>query len=171
MLIVTNGIEQFKVAKKTLWNRKTPVSGLATKLNFEYWGIELVFIISKNKKFDKILKCLPDGDVIEEYKNLDTEKKNFILLSDENYFKVKKMYMAMQDDRDYEKEALIEGLANILSFDFFQSSILEDEEVSLEILFKDIFETKNRYKNYKEEIFKRTMEILKTKYKVTKKII
>ena len=127
MITVTNGKENFEVANNTLWKRETPVSGLATKIYFEYWGVELVFISSKHKRIDKILKCLIDGDILEEYQNLDKRKKDYVLLNDNDYIKVKKLYFAIQEKENQEKEALIEGLAHILSFDFFQTCYVEDE--------------------------------------------
>ena len=172
MIVVTNGNELFEIPKNKLWKRNETLQGLATKLNFEYWGVELLFIPLKHGKFEKIVKCFPDGDdYLEEYINLNPNKKNYILLSDADYIKVKKIYMAMQGDVNYKKDAIIEGIANIFGFECFQNYILENANTSVDDIFKSAFEIGDKYKEYKDEIFARTREILKKKYKIKKEII
>lgn len=170
MITITDGKETFTIKRKELWERKEYFKGLATKLKYDYWAIELLFIRKdkEKNKFDKIVKCFPSGDdFLQEFINLDSSKSNYVLLSESDYKEVKLIYDNMKGKTDYKKEAIIEAVAMMFSFECYQNYVLErDLYVKSENIFKDFVEIGYDYTIYKKEIYKRAKEILKDKYKV-----
>lgn len=169
MITITDGKEKFVIKKQQLWKRKSYFRGLATKLKYDYWGIELLFVKKGFNTYKKIIKCFPDGDdILKSYKNLDKNKKDTILLSNEDYREVKTIFDNMNIDIDYKKEVMVEAGAMLLSYEYYQNYILElDPEESIDFLFNTYVKMNNLYyEKYKEEIYTRTFEILKEKYNV-----
>ena len=169
MITITDGKEKFVIESQQLWKRKSYFRGLATKLKYDYWGIELLFVKRGFNTYKKIIKCFPDGDnILKSYKNLDKNRKNTILLSNSDYREVKTIFDNMNGDKDYKKEAMIEVGAMLLSYEYYQNYILElDSEDSIDSLFDTYLKMNNyNYERYKVEIYARTFEILKEKYDV-----
>ncbi len=168
MITITNGKEKFTIKKNKLWERKEFFKGLATKFKYSYWGIELLFVKKGIGKFEKIIKCLPDGDDIDkEYINLDNKQRNYILLNDDDYAEVKMLYDNMNTDIDYRKEAYIESTSILFAYELYQNHILEDDtDVDPDDIFYNWINQNYCYKNYKEEIYAKAKKILKEKYNV-----
>lgn len=171
MITITNGSEYFVIRKDQLQYRDDDLKGLETKLKYDYWMVELLFIpklLNKNK-FKGIVKCRPGGDYcLEAYKNLSPKKENEILLSESDYKEVKLVWDNMNVEKDYRKEAIIESYAIRLSYECYQNFILElDTEPPIDDIFYEFAEIPRHYDKYKEEILERAREILRDKYNVS----
>lgn len=169
MITITNGKQKFKISKRNLWERQKELRGIATKLKYEYWQVELLFIESEKGIYKQIVKCYPDGDdFLKVYPNLCSEVKDVVLLSKEDYKEVKTIYDNMHTDVDYKKEAIIESGAILLSYEYYQNCILELDEYSIETVFNEWVKMSNNfYEQYKKQIYARAKKILKEKYNVT----
>ena len=168
MVTITDGKNKFFIDKRTLWNRKADLEGLATKLKYSYWAIELLFICHEKDSYEKIVKCYVDGDdYVKEYPNLDKSLKDTILLSEEDYNEVERLYANLNSVRDYREEAIIEAGAILFSYEYYQNYILEDGEFEIDVdeVF-DLSDLLKGLKNYKKEIFEKSKSILKEKYDI-----
>lgn len=70
----------------------------------------------------------------------------------------------MRSKNNLRKEALIEAVAQILSFEYYQSKYLEETNVLMEDIFEYEIPNIYDYRKYKTEIFKRANEILAKYY-------
>lgn len=168
MIIITDGKDRFSVDEKALWNRKDDLKGQAVKLKYDYWCVELLFVRRKEFEYEKIVKCYVDGDnYVKEYINLNSELKNTVLLSKEDYEEVRTLYKNMLSPRDYRKEAIVEAGAILFSYEYYQNYILEDGfyEISVDEIF-DLSDLLQDFKEYKKEIFKKAKSLLKEKYNI-----
>ena len=72
----------------------------------------------------------------------------------------------MRNKRDYRKEAIINAYAELLSYEYYQASVLEDiPSITKEELFNDLNDGYN-YGDYQEEILKKSQELLEKYYKI-----
>ncbi len=166
MIIITDGKDRFSIDERALWNRKEYLQGLAIKLKYDYWCVELLFVRREEYGYEKIVKCYVDGDsYIREYVNLNRESGNIILLEEKDYKEVKTLYKNMISSRDYRKEAIVEAGAILFSYEYYQNYILEDGfyEISADEIF-DLSDLLQDFKQYKKEIFKKAKILLKEKY-------
>lgn len=160
MITVTNGKEFIKISSKYLQKN---ANGYLIKPEFSYWMIDLVIIV-EDKNITKIIKTLPYGEeVLDSFNNLE-KSSHEILLAEEDFRRFKKLYINMRSKNNLRKEALIEAVAQILSFEYYQSKYLEETNVLMEDIFE--YEIPNIYdfRKYKTEIFKRANEILAKYY-------
>ena len=160
MIKVTNGLDIIKIKSKHLQKIE---NGFLITPEFDYWMINLIIII-ENQKITRIIKTLPYGErILDSFNNLN-KGSNEILLSIDEFNKFKKLYENMRNKVDLRKKIVIESAAQILSYQYYQARYLEDNS---EILMDELFEYETpviyNSKEYREEIFKRTNEIL-TKY-------
>ena len=157
MIIVTNGLDIIKIESKYLQKIE---DGFLIKPEFDYWMINLIIVI-ENKKITKIIKTLPYGErILDSFNNLN-KKSDEILLSADEFYKFKKLYENMRSKIDLRKKIVIESVAQILSYQYYQAKCLEDNP---DILMDELFEYETpvvyNSKEYREEIFKRANEIL-----------
>ena len=157
MIIVTNGLDIVKIESKYLQKIE---DGFLIKPEFDYWMINLKIII-ENKKITKIIKTLPYGErILDSFNNLN-KKSDEILLSADEFNKFKKLYENMRNKIDLRKKIVIEAVAQILSYQYYQAKCLEDNP---DILMDELFEYETpvvyNSKEYREEIFKRANELL-----------
>ena len=161
MIIVTNGLDIIKIESKYLQKIE---DGFLIKPEFDYWMINLIIVI-ENKKITKIIKTLPYGErILDSFNNLN-KKSDEILLSADEFNKFKKLYENMRNKIDLRKKIVIEAVAQILSYQYYQAKCLEDNP---DILMDELFEYETpvvyNSKEYREEIFKRANEILAKYY-------
>lgn len=168
MITITNGKERFVIRGNELWKREETLKGKATKLKHQYWSIELLFTEQKKGHYDKVIKCYPCGDSsLEIYNNKDITKKDEILLSNKDYKKVKKIWENMNIEQDIKKEAMLDVVARIFSYECYQNYVLElDNSISLNEIFRDNIQIDYPYKKHKREIYQRAKKILKEVYNV-----
>ncbi len=157
MIIVTNGLDIIKIESKYLQKIE---DGFLIKPEFDYWMINLIIVI-ENKKITKIIKTLPYGErILDSFNNLN-KKSDEILLSADEFNKFKKLYENMRNKIDLRKKIVIEAVAQILSYQYYQAKCLEDNP---DILMDELFEYETpvvyNSKEYREEIFKRANELL-----------
>lgn len=168
MITITNGKDEFIIRTNELWYRNDELKGVATKLKHQYWSVELLFTEDEKGHCDKIVKCYPGGDsYLKIYPNKDTTKKNRILLSKKHYAEVKQIWENMNIEEDIKKDAMLDVVARIFSYECYQNYILElDSRVSLNEIFRDCIQINYPYKKYKKEIYQRSKVILKEIYGV-----
>lgn len=160
MIIVTNGTEVIKINKQYLLKTN---EGYYIKPEFDYWMINLIVIL-ENGIISKIIKILPKGDeILDEFNNLEQSSKE-IMLAEDDFLRFKKLYNNMRIKKNLRKKAIIEAIAQILSFEYYQTKILEDCNVSIDDIFEYEMPNIYNYKEYRDEIFKRANEILKKEY-------
>ena len=157
MIIVTNGLDIVKIESKYLQKIE---DGFLIKPEFNYWMINLIIVI-ENKKITKIIKTLPYGErILDSFNNLN-KKSDEILLSADEFNKFKKLYENMRNKIDLRKKIVIEAVAQILSYQYYQAKCLEDNP---DILMDELFEYETpvvyNSKEYREEIFKGANELL-----------
>ena len=160
MITVTNGKEFIKISSKYLQEN---ANGYLIKPEFSYWMIDLVIIV-EDKNITKIIKTLPYGEeVLVSFNNLE-KSSHEILLAEDDFRMFKKLYINMRSKNNLRKEALIEAVAQILSFEYYQSKYLEETNVLMEDIFEYEIPNIYDYRKYKTEIFKRANEILAKYY-------
>ena len=100
----------------------------------------------------------------EWVENLD-KNSNRVLLSNNEFSKFKKLYENMRNKDDLRKKVVIETVAHILAYLYYQAKYIEDnQETLMDELFEYEIPNIYNYKEYKNEIFRRTNEILKKEY-------
>ena len=128
--------------------------------------IDLVILMEDNY-LRKIVKIYKGGaDILDEFVN-KVESKDTIFLTRDDFKRFNNLYKNMQNKNNYRKKAIIDAYAELLSYEYFQSVVLEDcGSISMDELFDDLNESYN-YKEYKDEIKTKSIKILKDKYKVS----
>lgn len=169
VVIITNGNEILKIPNIQFKDKSKCFDGVVLKPLFKYCDIELVFIPDNKEKITKIIKTYTDGDsIIEEYNNLDMSSKEKVFLSNQDFDKVNHLYNNMLAEKNWRKEAIIESVSIIFSYECYQNYIIEDcYNVPLEEIFNHAIQFAYSYKEYKKEIYVRTKEILNKHYKTT----
>lgn len=136
-MIITDGKESIKINNNKLI--KTGTSDLKIKSRLKYWMIELVFIRNDKGFVEKIVKRLPEGDTIKEYNNLDLSRKNFVTLNYKDYEEISRIYFKMINSVNIQKDAIVEAGAILLSFEWYQNYVLEENDyISVNELFDDV---------------------------------
>ena len=161
MITVTNGIDSIDIDEKYLQKID---NGFLIKPEFDYWMISLI-IVMEDDVITKIIKTLPYGErILDNFNNL-SQNSNRVMLASDEFSKFKRLYENMRNKDDLKKKVVIEAASQILAYQYYQDKYLEDNQ---ETLMDEIFEFEMpniyNYKEYKEEIFKRTNEILKKEY-------
>ena len=113
----------------------------------------------------------PDsGDELKTYLNLNYRLKNEIILSNDDYEEVKRLYENMQIDKTIRKNAIVISAANLFAYECFKNYCIEElDEVQSEEMFEEIVRALNEYRelqSYKDEIYELARKILKDEYKV-----
>lgn len=130
MITITNGIDSIKIKKREITDYKNYFEGLQIKPYFSYWLTEII-IIKEDGYLKKIIKINKGGDEIkEEYINQKLSD-NIITLLDSDFESFKKDYNNIKIKRNFKKELIIDVYSKILSYEYFQARILEND--------KDIF--------------------------------
>ncbi len=161
MITITNGIDSIKIKKREITDYKNYFEGLQIKPYFSYWLTEII-IIKEDGYLKKIIKINKGGDEIkEEYINQKLSD-NIITLLDSDFESFKKDYNNIKIKRNFKKELIIDVYSKILSYEYFQARILEnDKDIFLEEIFDCELPNYYDYKNYKNEIIKKSIELIK----------
>lgn len=173
MITITNGIEQMTIREEVT---KKVERGVRVSPNKYYCNIELL-LEGECDSFQRVIKKLPpdSGDELKSYYNLNTDLKNEILLSNNDFIEVKRLYDNMMLDDEIRKEELILAAATLFAYECYKNYYLEElYEVSSKEIFDEIIMGLSEYKelkNYKKEIYNKAREILKNKYRIKDIII
>ena len=161
MITITNGIDSIKIKKREITDYKNYFEGLQIKPYFSYWLTEII-IIKEDGYLKKIIKINKGGDEIkEEYINQKLSD-NTITLLDSDFESFKKDYNNIKIKRNFKKELIIDVYSKMLSYEYFQARILEnDKDIFLEEIFDCELPNYYDYKSYKNEIIKKSIELIK----------
>ena len=164
MIKVTDNIETIILKDEDLKEYNKFYKGLAIKPVYNYWLIELIII--KECNIQEIIKVYNGSkEILDSFKNRK-ESANEILLSKRDFKVFKRLFKNMRKKKDYRKEAIIEAYSMLLSYEYYQATVLEDcKEVTEEEIFKDLSGGYD-YEMYHDEILARAEVILKEKYKI-----
>ena len=169
MITITNGVEEFSIEDELAEKVKR---GLIISPCREFWYLELLFEKDNEKeRYVRIVKKFPpsSGDELKSYYNLN-EESGKILLSDEDYIEVKRLYNNMQIVDDKRKEAVIKAVSTLFAYECYDNYCLEEiSEVNVEDIYLEISSALANYNEcitYKEEIYDITKKTLKEVYKI-----
>ena len=165
MIKITDNIKTIKLGADNLEVYDKYYEGLLIKPKFSYFVIELIIVV-EDGFLQEIIKTYKGSEVILDRFVNKIESKDTIQLSENDFKRFEKLYNNMQNKKDYRKSAIVAAYAELLSYEYFQGSVLEDcSSVSITELFDDLNESYD-YKKYRDEIIKESKKILKEKYKV-----
>lgn len=161
LITITNGIDSIKIRKSELINYKNYFEGLQIKPYFSYWLTEII-IIKEDVYLKKIIKINKGGDEIkEEYINQKLSD-NTITLLNSDFESFKQDYKNIRIKRDFKKELIIDVYSKMLSYEYFQARILENnKDIYLEETFDCELPNYYDYKIYKTEIINKSIELIK----------
>ena len=161
MITITNGIDSIKIRKSELINYKNYFEGLQIKPYFSYWLTEII-IIKEDEFLKKIIKINKGGDEIkEEYINQKLSD-NTITLLNSDFESFKQDYKNIRVKKDFKKELIIDVYSKMLSYEYFQARILENnKDIYLEETFDTELPNYYDYKIYKTEIINKSIELIK----------
>ena len=161
LITITNGIDSIKIRKSELINYKNYFEGLQIKPYFSYWLTEII-IIKEDEFLKKIIKINKGGDEIkEEYINQKLSD-NTITLLNSDFESFKQDYKNIRIKRDFKKELIIDVYSKMLSYEYFQARILENnKDIYLEETFDCELPNYYDYKIYKTEIINKSIELIK----------
>ena len=171
-MTISDGKESFKIDKKDITNKK---EGYIIGIDENIWCIELFIKKDKNNCFTTIIKRLPSsskdgGDELKSYNILDNPNFNEFLLSSSDYKEIKRLYENMQLVKKNRKQSIVEAFASLFAYECYENYYLQE---LWEVKDKDLFASITSGSDYqyeclclKSEIYKKTKEILKEKYKV-----
>lgn len=161
MITITNGIDLIKIRKSELINYKNYFEGLQIKPYFSYWLTEII-IIKEDEFLKKIIKINKGGDEIkEEYINQKLSD-NTITLLNSDFESFKQDYKNIRIKRDFKKELIIDVYSKMLSYEYFQARILENnKDIYLEETFDTELPNYYDYKIFKKEIINKSIELIK----------
>ena len=96
-------------------------------------------IIIKEGNISEIIKVYNGGDeILDSFKNKKVSADE-VLLSKRDFERFKKIYYRMKSRKDYRREAIIEAYSILLSYEYYQASVLEDcRDVTREEIFRDL---------------------------------
>lgn len=165
MIKITDNIKTIKLGADNLEVYDKYYEGLLIKPKFSHFVIEFIIVV-EDGFLQEIIKTYKGSEVILDRFVNKIESKDTIQLSENDFKRFEKLYNNMQDKKDYRKSAIVAAYAELLSYEYFQGSVLEDcPSVSITELFDDLNESYD-YKKYRDEIIKESKKILKEKYKV-----
>ena len=131
----------------------------------KYWVVKLFIVVEKGFLKEIIKAYDIEEEPLDRFKS-KTKLSDTLVLSEGDFKRFKKLYENMHNKIDYRKKAIIKAYSELLSYEYFQGSVLEDcSSVSITELFDDLNESYD-YKKYRDEIIKESKKILKEKYKV-----
>ena len=161
MITITNGIDSIKIKKREITDYKNYFEGLQIKPYFSYWLTEII-IIKEDGYLKKIIKINKGGDEIkEEYINQKLSD-NIITLLDSDFESFKQDYKNIRVKKDFKKELIIDVYSKMLSYEYFQARILENnKDIYLEETFDTELPNYYDYKIYKTEIINKSIELIK----------
>lgn len=167
MITITDGKERLILRENML---KKDKRGIIIKPPADYWYIELL-IEKKRSKILRIIKKFPEsGDEIKYYQNLERKEKNLILLDNDDYDEVKRLYNNMQIVDDNRKSTVIKAVSELFAYECYHNYCLEElDEMNCKDIYTDLelaLQGYNECITYKDEIWERTKDILKKDYKV-----
>lgn len=106
---------------------------------------------------------------------MNTDLKNEIVLSNNDFIELKRLYDNMMLDDVIRKEELILVAATLFAYECYKNYYLEElYQVPSKEIFDEIVMCLDDYreiKNYKNEIYNKAREILKDRYKIKENII
>lgn len=167
MIKITNGQETISIPNSRLQKITEKSNDRILKAKHDFWDIEFVFAYNKNGQILRIIKRYKGGDEsLEVYKN-NSKQNNIVLLDDHDYQKWKKAYIKMNDNHDYEKEAIVSAGAIILSYEYYKTFNLEENPERLDIsdLF-EFFKIDFDYNKYKKEIIEQAKKYIPEIYSI-----
>lgn len=161
LITITNGIDSIKIRKSEIINYKNYFEGLQIKPYFSYWLTEII-IIKEDGYLKKIIKINKGGDEIkEEYINQKLSD-NTITLLNSDFESFKQDYKNIRVKKDFKKELIIDVYSKMLSYEYFQARILENnKDIYLEETFDCELPNYYDYKIYKKEIINKSIKLIK----------
>ena len=161
LITITNGIDSIKIRKSEIINYKNYFEGLQIKPYFSYWLTEII-IIKEDVYLKKIIKINKGGDEIkEEYINQKLSD-NTITLLNSDFESFKQDYKNIRVKKDFKKELIIDVYSKMLSYEYFQARILENnKDIYLEETFDCELPNYYDYKIYKKEIINKSIKLIK----------
>ncbi len=164
MIKITDKVETININENELMYYDKYYEGYKIIPIFSYFVIELVIVVEENY-LREIIKINSGGEEILDRFVSKEELKDTIVLSPGDFKKFKRLYNNLRNKKDYRQEAIINAYAELLSYEYYQASVLEDiPSITKEELFEDL--DGYNYSDYREEILKKSQEILKKHYKV-----
>lgn len=165
MIHITDGEMSLKLNDEEITKYEGKYRGYLIKPKYDYWLVELI-IREEDGYLKDIVKMYCGGDeVLVCLKNKIVSKEE-VKLSKNDFKLFKKLYDNMRRDIDYRKEAIISAYAELLSYEYYQATVLEDcSDISEEDVFAELGEIHN-YKMYRSEILNKAKTILNDKYKI-----
>ena len=173
MITITNGIEKMAIREELT---KKVERGVRVSPDKYYCNIELL-LEGECGSFQRVIKKLPpdSGDELKSYYNLNADLKNEILLSNNDFVEVKRLYENMMLDDEIRKEELILAAATLFAYECYKNYYLEElYEVPSKAIFDEIVVALSEYreiKDYKRDIYNCAKEILNNKYGIKDNII
>ena len=168
-ITITNKKENFTIDEKILMKENDYFNYVGVN---DFCEIVMSFVYSK-KGITKIQKCLSSsdntrGDVLKEYKNLETSN-NRVVLNDNDFEEVVRLMKNIRIRDTRKKEIVISSFANIIAYECNRYLIVEEleDEVDLDFIFDYVccdclyFYEKRKYK---KEILNRVRKICKEEY-------
>lgn len=168
MIIITNGKEKFTVKKQDL---QIEEKGVRISPNINYWYIDIL-LEGKDGYYSKIIKKFPpeSGDVLKCYDNIDISKKNKILLTDNDYEEVKRLYDNMIEVRKHREKEVVELSSRLFAYEYYMNYCMQEiNHVPIDEIFNYVVRAMSDYEDllcYKDKIFKKTQDILRKNYNV-----
>lgn len=174
MIVISNGKEKISIKEKELKKERNYYKII---LENNYICVNLFFKLKNNngvitiKQIEKRLLSSGDnaGDLEKVYPNL-IDSNNKILLSNNDYSEVKRLYEKLKTPDDDRVNTIIGCYSNLMAYECYMTFVVEElREVRVEHIFKDTnydWFSSQELKKYKNNIYDKTKNILKEKYKV-----
>lgn len=174
MIIISDGKEKISIKEKELKKERNYYKII---LKNDYICVNLFLKLKNNngvitiKQIEKRLLSSSDnaGDLEKVYPNL-IESNNKVLLSNEDYLEVKRLYEKLKTTDEDRVNTIIDCYSNMMAYECYMAFIVEElGEVRVEHIFKDTncdWFSSQELKKYKNNIYDKTKNILKEKYKV-----
>lgn len=174
MIVISNGKEKIGIKEKELKKERNYYKII---LENDYICVNLFFKLKNNngvitiKQIEKRLLSSGDnaGDLEKVYPNM-IDSNNKILLSNNDYSEVKRLYEKLKTPDDDRVDTIIGCYSNLMAYECYMAFVVEElREVKVEHIFKDTncdWFSNQELKKYKNNIYDKTKNILKEKYKV-----
>lgn len=131
---------------------------------YDYWVIKLFIIIEKGVLKEIIKAYSLNDDVLDCFKS-KTKLPNTLIFSSGDFKRFKRLFANMRNKKNYRKDAIVKAYSTLLSYEFYQTVVLEDNpSITIQDLFKELHNNYN-YEIYKEEILKLSEINIQNNYK------
>lgn len=131
----------------------------------KYWVVKLFIVVEKGFLKEIIKAYDIEEEPLDRFKS-KTKLSDTLVLSEGDFKRFKKLYENMHNKIDYRKKAIIKAYSELLSYEYFQATVLEDNPgITIEELFEDLGDSYN-YEKCKEEIIDLSKKYIKDKYNI-----